>query len=133
MNKLKTTIVAIAIAIFGAEVNAQTNQTKIDPQAYVDALSNFYLADLCADTVLFTQVGKRNDSYDVSKKDISKFIKSKYKDKQTRFEWQSSGNSGRAIVISQYVKNSRIPIRFFVMFLSYTDNRIVVIEVEENK
>jgi hypothetical protein len=133
MNKLKTTIVAIAIAIFGAEVNAQTNQTKIDPQAYVDALSNFYLADLCADTVLFTQVGKRNDSYDVSKKDISKFIKSKYKDKQTRFEWQSSGNSGRAIVISQYVKNSRIPIRFFVLFLSYTNDRIVVIEVEENK
>jgi hypothetical protein len=133
MNKLKTTIVAIAIAIFGAEVNAQTNQTKIDPQAYVDALSNFYLADLCADTVLFTQVGKRNDSYDVSKKDISKFIKLKYKDKQTRFEWQSSGNSGRAMVISQYARNSRIPIRFFVLFLSYTNDRIVVIEVEENK
>jgi hypothetical protein len=133
MNKLKTTIVAIAIAIFGAEVNAQTNQTKIDPQAYVDALSNFYLADLCADTVLFTQIGKRNDSYDVSKKDISKFIKLKYKDKQTRFEWQSSGNSGRAMVISQYARNSRIPIRFFVLFLSYTNDRIVVIEVEENK
>lgn len=133
MNKLKTTIIVIVMTIFGAEVKAQSNQTKIDPQVYVDALSNFYLADLCADTVLFTQVGKRNDSYGVSKKDISKFIKLKYKDKQARFEWQSSGNSGRAIVISQYAGNSRIPIRFFVIFLSYTDNKIVVIEVEENK
>lgn len=133
MNKLKTTIVAIAITIFGAKVNAQTNQTKIDPQVYVDALSDFHLANLCADTVLFTQIGKRNDSYELSKKDISNFIKLKYKDKQTRFEWQSSSNSGKAIVISQYVKNSRIPVRFFVIFLSYTDDKIVVIEVEENK
>jgi hypothetical protein len=133
MNKLKTTLVAIAITIFGAEVNAQKIQPKINPQVYVEALSNFDLEDLSADTVLFTQIGKRNDSYEVSNKDISKFIKLKYKDKQTRFEWQSSGNSGRAIVISQYARNSRIPIRFFVMFLSYTDNKIVVIEVEENK
>jgi hypothetical protein len=133
MNKIKASIIAIAITFFVSEAKAQIHKPKIDPQVYVDALSNFYLADLCADTVLLTQIGKRNDSYDVSKKDISKFIKLKYKDKQTRFEWQSSGNSGRAIVISQYVKNSRIPIRFFVMFLSYTDNRIVVIEVEENK
>jgi hypothetical protein len=133
MNKLKTTIVAIAIVMFGAEVKAQKPQTKINPQVYVEALSNFDLEELSADTVLFTQIGKRNDSYEVSNKDISKFIKLKYKDKQTRFEWQSSGNSGRAIVISQYARNSRIPIRFFVMFLSYTDNKIVVIEVEENK
>jgi len=37
------------------------------------------------------------------------------------------------MVISQYARNSRIPIRFFVLFLSYTNDRIVVIEVEENK
>jgi hypothetical protein len=133
MNKIKTTLIAIAITIFGVEVNAQTSQTKINPQIYVDALSKFDLENLSADTVLFTQIGKRNDSYELSKKDISKFIKLRYRDKQSRFEWHSSSNEGRAIIISQYAKNSRIPIRFFVIFLSYTNDMIVVMEVEENK
>jgi hypothetical protein len=133
MNKLKTAILAIAMTILGVEVNAQKSQTKINPQIYVDALSNFDLENLSADTVLFTQIGKRNDSYELSKKDISKFIKLRYRDKQSRFEWNSSSNEGRAIVISQYAKNSRIPIRFFVIFLSYTNDMIVVMEVEENK
>ena len=133
MNKIKTSIIAIAITIFGAEVKAQKPQAKIDPLIYVEALSNFDLERLSADSVLFTQVGKRNDSYDLSKKEISKFIKLRYRDSRCRFEWQSSTNSGRAIIISQYTKNSGIPIRFFTLFLSYTDNKIVVIEVEENK
>jgi hypothetical protein len=133
MNKIKTTIIAIAITIIGSELKAQETQPKIDPQVYVDALSNFNLEGVSADTVLFTQIGKRNDSYELSKEELSKFIKSKYRDKQCRFEWQSSSNSGRAIIISQYTKNSGIPIRFFTLFLSYANNGIVVIEVEENK
>ena len=133
MNKIKTSIIAIAIIILSSESKAQINQSKIDPQVYVAALSSFNLEDLCADSVLLTQIGKRNDSYDLSKEDISNFIKTKYKDKQCRFEWQSSSNSGKAIVISQYSKNSGIPIRFFTLFLAYNNDMIVVIEVEENK
>jgi hypothetical protein len=133
MNKIKTTIIAIAITILGTEAKAQKLTAKIDPQVYVEALSNFNLEDLSADTVLFTQIGKRNDSYELSKNDISGFLRAKYRDKKTRFEWQSSGSSGRAIVISQYYKKDKIPVRFFVIFLAYSGNKIVVIEVEENK
>ncbi len=133
MNKIKASIIAIAITFFVSEAKAQINKPKIDPQVYVDALSRFNLENLCADTVLLTQIGKRNDSYDLSKKSISRFIKLRYHDSQSRFEWHSSSNEGRAIVISQYSKNSGIPIRFFIIFLSYVNEAIVVIEVEENK
>ena len=133
MNKLKTAIIAISMIIFGSGLRAQGRAPKIDPQTYVDALNNFYIQDLCADTVLLTSIGKRNDSYGLAKKDISKFIKKRYNNKESKFEWNSSSNAGRVITLSQYSKNSEIPVRFFVLFLSYTNDRIVVIEVEENK
>jgi hypothetical protein len=58
MNKIKASIIAIAITLFVSEANAQIQKPKIDPQVYVDALSRFNLEDLCADTVLLTQIGK---------------------------------------------------------------------------
>lgn len=133
MNKLKIPIIAIMIIIFGSDLRAQSQVPKIDSKAYVDALNNFYIQDLCADTVLLTSIGKRSDSYDLDKKDVSKFIKKRYYDKQSRFEWDSSSNIGRVITISQYSKNPDVPVRFFTLFLSYINDRIVVIEVEENE
>lgn len=108
-------------------------QISMDPDFVFREFSNLRFKKICSDTVLVTRIGKRSKSYDLDLKDLKLFMKNNYFKGKGNFEISSIMGNGSVIVISQYPINGKVPERFFTLYISPSINKIVVIEIEENK
>lgn len=105
----------------------------INADEIVNKFSKFRYKEIFSDTVLVTILGKRNKSKDLSRDELKKWMYKNYFSKDYDFALSAVVNGGYVVIISQYSKKDEIPVRFFSLFISQETEKIVVMEIEENK
>jgi hypothetical protein len=115
------------------DAQTYTYSKRISTDHVVKQFSRFKYKDICADTVLVTQLGKSSRSKDLTVNELQKWMYKNYHLKNFKFGISAVVNDGYMIIIGQYSKKDEIPIRFFSLFLSHETGKVVVIEIEENK
>lgn len=134
-------ILLISIFVLISEVSlAQKNEDRTfvynrftNSESIVNDFSKFRYKNICSDTVLVTQIGKRNRSKDLTNQELKKWMFKNYFNRELEFALDGILNDGYVIIIAQYRKTNNIPVRFFTLFLSHDTGKIVVIEIEENQ
>jgi hypothetical protein len=95
--------------------------------------SRYKYLDIFSDTILVTKLSKRNKSYEFTRDEFKIWMYKNYRDPKLIFQIAAVVNDGFVIVISQLSKETEIPVRFFTLFISQENRKIVVVEIEENK
>lgn len=112
-------------------VNAQTQRDTFEIQT-LSKFSNFEFDSECSDTVLVTTIkGNQIKSYYVLKNNVSRKIRVLTQGKPG-LDYAISGSYNDYVLTIDQLLNGR-PIRFITIFRSYETNKIVVIEIEDNK
>lgn len=139
-NKFLTILLLSFLLAMGKVSVAQTGDNQvfvsnrlINADVVVREFSKFRYKDIFSDTVLVTILGKRNKSKDLSRDELKKWMYKNYFNKDYEFALSAVVNDGYVIIISQYSKKDEIPVRFFSLFISQATEKIVVMEIEENK
>lgn len=119
--------------IFGQErMERYSTFTSIDADEIFYNFSHFKCLDICSDTIFVTELGKNSKSYVYSTGEFKEWLYRNYYSSSWYFQMSSVVNNGYCIIIDQYLKSSPVPIRFFTLFLSKQNGKIVIVEVEEN-
>ena len=105
---------------------------SIQTDKYLIALKSFRLEKLCADTILVVTL--KNDKAKektVMKKSIDSHLYKNYFNKNLTLRLASETNNGRVMVFGFY-NSEDIPEKFITLFLNYENDKIVVIEIQNN-
>lgn len=128
------------LLVTGFIAKSQTNETyatrkftSIKPEQYLIALKTYKLQKFCADTVLLVVL--KNDvakEKTILKENLDNTLKKKYSDDGLKFKLASETNNGRVLVFGQY-DSEDTPVRFFTFFINYENDKIVVLEIQNNE
>jgi hypothetical protein len=107
-----TAIVAIFLFLTKPKLLVAQNQDaqiythfkRINTDQVIKQFSRFRYKDICADTVLVTQLGKRNRSKDLTVNELQKWMYKNYHLKNYKFGISAVVNDGCVIIIGQYSK-----------------------------
>jgi hypothetical protein len=140
--KLKYFFVTILPVLFFTpkKLGAQTENNQvyiqcrpIDSEIILNSFSNLAFREIVEDTVLFTTLGKKSKSLDLTREEFKEYIFRNYFQSNLKFRLSSVTNDGYAILLEQYLEDREIPMRTFTLFLSHKTGKIIVVEIEENK
>lgn len=119
MKPIYLLLISVFVLMSGVS-SAQKNDDRtfvynrlVNSEFIVKEFSKFRYREICSDTVLATQIGKRNRSKDLTKEQLKKWMLKNYFSRELEFALHGIMNDGYVIVIGQYSERNNLPVRFF--------------------